>query len=61
VRVSPRGVVGVILHAIGTFQGVAALPVGPRMPANGFLGVGWCDCMGQNLKPLERRWALSGA
>ena len=44
---------------IGRFQAGAALPVSPRIPANGFLGVGWCDCMGVNLKPLERRLAVS--
>lgn len=50
---------GGLLPVLGTFQGGAALPAGPRMPANGFLGVGWGDRMGQKLKPLAGvRWFL---
>ncbi len=59
-RVLPRGVVGVILPAFATFQGVAALPVSPRMPANGFLAWGWGECIGQKVKLLERRERVSG-
>lgn len=59
-RVSPRGGLGAVLPVLGTFQGVAALPVGRRMPVGGFLEVGWCDCMWQKLKPAKWLTAFSG-